>query len=162
MIRPWALILVLVLLPWLVVPAQVPVPFNSKDDRFMVFANGRFEKLEPRPPRQVIAQDGRLVYLDHDGRLRVFHAEGRRLFQLEASPPDAIGHSRHRLAWTRGDTLKTVAGGKAKVLTTGVERFQVSDSLIVYHDSIAHELRAWYRGTFHTLADVEKGTAAPQ
>lgn len=160
---PLRILFLLLLAPLaLQVVGQVPVPFVSNDDRFMVFANKRFEKLEPRPPRQVIAQEGHVVYLDHEGRLRVFREEGRRLYQLEPAPPTALAHTRDRLAWTVADTLKTLSAGKGKVIATGVERFTVGDSMIVYHDSAANELRAWYRREVHVLADVEQGTKAPQ
>lgn len=142
--------------------AQVPVPFASNDGRFMVFANGRFEKLEPREPQWSVAQEGRVIYLDHEGRLRVFHAEGRRLYELGACSMGNMKASRNRVAWTVGDTLKTISAGKAKVVATGVERFSISDSMIVYHDSARHELNALWRGEVYPIAEVERGTQAPQ
>ncbi len=142
--------------------AQVPVPFTSKDGRFMVFANERFEKLEPREPQWTVAQEGRVIYLDHEGRLRVFHAEGRRLYELGPATPGNVKASRSKVAWTVGDTLKTLSAGKAKVVATGVERFSVSDSLIVYHDSARHELNALWRGAVFPVAEVERGSQAPQ
>ncbi|MEX1132290.1 MAG: hypothetical protein WEC15_03625 [Flavobacteriales bacterium] len=151
-----------VLLNGLHLSAQVPVPFTSKDGRFMVFANGRFEKLEPREPQWSVAQEGRVIYLDHEGRLRVFHAEGRRLYELGACSMGNVKASRNKVAWTVGDTLKTLSAGKAKVVATGVERFSVSDSLVVYHDSARHELNVLWRSEVLPIAEVEQGTEAPQ
>jgi hypothetical protein len=142
--------------------AQVPVPFTSKDGRFMILANGRFEKLEPRSPRWTIAQDGRVIYLDHEERLRVFHAEGRRLYELGQAPTGPFKASRNRVAWTVADTLKTLSAGKAKVVATGVDRYDVSDSLVVFHDSVRHELNAIWQGRVIPLAEVERGSTAPQ
>jgi hypothetical protein len=128
----------------------------------MVFANGRFEKLEPRPPRQVHVQDGRVIYVDHEGQLRVFTAEGRSLHQLESSGAERLTVSRTHAVWQKGDTLKSLQGNKAKVLATGVQRFSISDSLIVYHDNAQHVLNAIWRGQVLTIADIAQGTDAPQ
>lgn len=128
----------------------------------MVFANKRFEKLEPREPQWLVAQEGRVIYLDHEGRLRVFHAEGRRLYELGSAKAGSVKATRNKIAWTVGDTLKTLSSGKAKVVATGVERFSVSDSLIVYHDSARHELLAVWRNELFPIAEVERGTQAPQ
>lgn len=156
---------VVAVLCWLSVlhlAAQVPVPFTSKDERFMVFSKGRFEKLEPRPPRQVFVQDGRVIYVDHEGHLRVFTSEGRGLHELETSGAEHLSVSRDHVAWQKGDTLKSLQGTKARVIATGVQRFSISDSLIVYHDSAQHVLNAIWRGQVLTIADIEQGTDAPQ
>lgn len=142
--------------------AQVPVPFASDDQRFMVFANGRFEKLEPRPPQRMVAQEGRVVYVPHEGGLKVFHAEGRRLFALSKVPVGELAASTGRVAWTVGDTLFTVGDGKARMIATGVVRFSVADSLIAYHDGNRGELMVWWRGGYHPVAMVERATDAPQ
>jgi hypothetical protein len=107
-------------------------------------------------------QDGRVIYVDHEGRLRVFTAEGRSLHELENSGAERLSVSRNNVVWQKGDTLKYLQGTKAKVVATGVQRSSVSDSLIVYHDSARHVLNVLYRGQVHTVADVERGTDAPQ
>ena len=63
---------------------QVPVPFVTAEDRFVVFANRRFEKMEPRPPQAVYAMNDELAYRDHEGRLKLFVPEGRRLVVLRS------------------------------------------------------------------------------
>ncbi len=142
--------------------AQIPVPFTSKDGRFMAFANGRFEKLEPREPIWSVAQDGRVVYLDHESRLRVFLPEGRRLLELGADRTGPVKASRASVAWTVADTLKVLSAGKAKVVATGVQRFSISDSLLVFHDSARHELSVLWRGEIIPVAEIQQGTDAPQ
>lgn len=144
------------------ISAQVPVPFVSKDERFMVFANGRFEKLESRPPQQIFAQDGRVIYLDHEGRLRLFSAEGRSLHQLAARGVEHLTVSRYQVAWLQSDTLMVLKGTKAKAVATGVQRFSVSDSLIVYHDLEQGLLKGLWRNTTIDIAEVERDTDAAQ
>src|SRR5436190_1987657 len=142
--------------------AQDPVPFTTTADRFMVFANGRFEKMEPRPPRQVFAMEEQLVYLDNEGRLKAFFPTGRRLHLLQANGVGEVRTTRHHIAWNSRDTLKTLRDGHEVVLARNVERFTVSDSVIVVHDSADHELQALWRGRSIPLAAVERGSENPQ
>lgn len=155
--------LLLTVFSWLSFTAssQVPVPFITEEDRFMVFADGRFEKMEPRPPVAVHAMQGQVVYRDHQGQLKIFITDGRRLHLLDHAGDDPRG-TRSRIAWLSGDTLKTVREGRAHVVATHVQDFAVSDSLIIVHDSLAHELNLLWRGRSHPLAEVQRGSERPQ
>jgi len=144
------------------VAAQDPVPFITGEDRFMIFANGRFEKLEPRPPQRVFPMNEQVVYLDHDGGLKAFFAEGRRLHYLQAEGVGAVKFTRNRIAWNKRDTLMTLRDGRAVMLARNVEDFSVSDSLIVVHDSAHHELNVLWQGRTIALALVERGSEKPQ
>lgn len=159
---PSLAVVILVLAQHVSLLAQVPVPFISNDERFMILANGRFEKLEPRRPIWSVAQEGRVVYLDHEQRLRVFLPEGRRLFDLALDQTGPVKASRRSVAWTVADTLKVLNAGKGKVVATGVQRFSISDSLLVFHDSARHELNVLWRGEIIPVAQVQHGTEAPQ
>ncbi|MBK9176883.1 MAG: hypothetical protein IPM46_11230 [Flavobacteriales bacterium] len=142
-------------------PAQVPVPFTTAEDRFMIFTDGRFEKMEPRPPAFIHAMQGQLVYRDHEGLLKVFLAEGRRLHLLDrnGSQPRVTPS---RIAWLSADTLKTLREGRAKVVAVNMADFGVSDSLLVWHDSTAHELQVLWRARVYPVAQVDQGTERPQ
>ncbi len=142
--------------------AQVPVPFITGQDRFMVFANGRFEKLEPRPPQEVHAMEGQVVYRDHEGLLKVFIPEGRRLHLLDSKAEGVVHATRSRIVWNNADTLKTVREGRNLVLTYGVERFDVSDSVVVYIDSTLHQLSVLWKNQAIPLADVFQGSERAQ
>lgn len=142
--------------------AQDPVPFITGEDRFMIFADGRFEKIEPRPPRQVWAMTEQVVYLDHEGRLKGFFVDGRRLHLLQAEGVGEVQATRERIAWRSRDTLKTLREGRAVMLATNVEAFSVSDSLVVLHDSAHHEIDVIWRGRIIPLAMVERGSERPQ
>lgn len=142
--------------------AQDPVPFITTEDRFMVFANGRFEKMEPRPPRRIFAMEDQVVYLDTEGGLKAFFAEGRRLHMLQSGGVGDVKATRQRIAWSSRDTLKTLREGHAVMLARNVEQFTLSDSVIVVLDSSEHELNALWRGRTIPLAVVERGSARPQ
>lgn len=141
--------------------AQVPVPFVTDEDRFMIFAEGRFENMEPRPPETVHAMEGQVVYRDHQGQLKIFIADGRRLHLLDRAGSEPRG-TRSRIAWLSGDTLKTVREGREHIVATHVQEFAVSDSLIIIHDSLAHELDVIWHGRLHPLAEVQRGNERPQ
>lgn len=141
--------------------AQVPVPFTTAEDRFMIFSDGRFEKMEPRPPAFIHAMRGQLVYRDHNDQLKVFLSEGRRLHLLDLGG-SALRGTRSRIAWLSADTLKTLREGRAKSVAVNVADFGVSDSLLVWHDSIAHELQVLWRARVYPVAQVEKGSERPQ
>lgn len=141
--------------------AQVPVPFSTEQDRFMVFANGRFEQMEPRPPMSTHAMEGQLAYRDHEGRLKLFLPEGRRLHLLDQGGGEPRG-TRRRIAWQSHDTLKGIREGRSHVLAVNVAHFDVSDSLVVVHDSALHELRVIHRGVHHPVAAIERGSERPQ
>lgn len=156
-----ALLAAAVLSAALRIPAQVPVPFTTAEDRFLCFVNGRFEKLEPRPPTVVHAMESQLVYRDHQGQLKVFIPEGRRMHLLDRAGTDPVG-TRKRIAWRSADTLKGISEGRARVLAVGVADFGVSDSLIVLHDTAMRELRVIHRRAVHAVATVERGSERPQ
>ncbi|HRD52112.1 MAG TPA: hypothetical protein PKY96_05630 [Flavobacteriales bacterium] len=141
--------------------AQVPVPFSSGEERFVILANGRFEKLEPRPPELVHAMEGQVVYRDHQGQLKLFIAEGRRLHLLDYRGALVRG-TRNRIAWLNDDTLKTIRSGRAFALAAHVADFGVSDSLVVLHDTLLHELRVIWRGVAYPVAQIERGSERPQ
>jgi hypothetical protein len=141
--------------------AQVPVPFVSAQDRFVVFHHGRFETLEPRPPRTVFAMEGQVAYQDHEGRLKLFRPEERALRLLEPRTDAVVRATRRRLAWTVGDTLKVMRAGQPQVVSAGVDRFAVSDSLVAFYDSAQHRIAGWWRGETIAVADAEPlGSAA--
>ncbi len=156
---------VLLLTLWLVgvrAVAQVPVPFVSEAQRFVVFTDKRFEVLEPRPPRQYHAMEGQVVYLDHDGRLKLFLAEGRRLHLLQERVPDTLVVRGGRVAWANADTVYLLRGGRPTRVAHDIERFTVSDSLLVLHDSSRQELVASWRGQLLPMATLERGSERPQ
>jgi hypothetical protein len=156
---------VLHLLALLLVPAmqaQVPVPFNSTEGRFMAHSQGRFEKLAPRPPQAVFPMEGQLAFVDHAGELRLFIAEKRRLVRLDAGGIGTIKAAGDRLAWTRGDSLHVLRGDRAVFVSSGVHAFTVSDSLVVYHDSVAQELNVLWRNQVFPLASIERSSGRPQ
>ena len=142
--------------------AQVPVPFVSNLDRFLVFARGRFEEVAPRPPRSVYAMHDQVVFVDHDGFLRMYRPEEGRQHLLERGVVSDIRATRNRIAWRLGDTLKTERDGRSVIIMDGVERYQVSDSVIVLVDTISDRLDVVWRGQVVPLADVVGGTERPQ
>lgn len=160
MMRNGSLAFALVLLSGSV-GAQAPVPFVSGEERFIILADGRFEKLEPRPPGWVHAMQGQVAYRDHAGQLKLFIEEGRRLHLLDRGGSVPQG-TRHRLAWLSADTLKTIREGRAHAIATNVVDFGVSDSLIVVHDTLHDELRVIWRGLHHPVASIEQGSERPQ
>ena len=143
--------------------AQVPVPFSTVEGRFMVQSQGRFEKIEPRPAREFFPMDGKLAYVDHEGDLKLFIGERKaRLHRIDGGPFGEVVQAGDRLAWSKGDSLRTLRGEKASHVGEGVARFTVSDSLLVYHDSVAHELKVWWRNRSFSLAAIERSSARPQ
>ncbi len=157
-----ALFLVLLAVRAFAVDAQVVVPFTSNVERSMVFAGKRFMEVDARPPQQVFAMDGALIFQDHEGRLGYFEVEGRKASVIERTPVEEIQVSGDRGAWRMHDTLKVLRSGASQLVATGVERFHVSDSLVVFHDSVEHELITLWRGQRIPLATLEHGSDRPQ
>lgn len=145
----------------IVCQAQV-VPFVSDLERTMVFNDKRFLEADARPAKAMHALSDALLYTDHAGSLCYYPLEARSASVLERRPVDELQVSGDRAAWRMADTLKLLRGGRAQVIATGVERFRVSDSLIVLIDSIAHELVVHWRTQRFPLATVERGSERPQ
>lgn len=141
--------------------AQV-VPFVNDLDRTMVFAGKRFLEADARPAQQMFTFSDALLYTDHAGSLCYYPLEARSSTVLERRPVDDMQVSGDRAAWRMADTLKLLRGGRGQVIATGVERFRVSDSLVVFIDSIAHELVVHWRGQRFPLATVDQGSERPQ
>lgn len=140
---------------------QCTVPFISSLDRLMLFHDGRFVEVDPRPPQRMCPRSSGVFFVDHQGRLCVYdiHAPGTNVVATHADEVQASGD---QVAWRVADTLMTLRGATPVVLSTGVVRFQVSDSLVVFVDTMAHELATSWRGQRIPLATVAPGTTGPQ
>ena len=147
---------------WHPAAAQVPVPFVTAEGRFIVMADGRFERLEQVPPMRYIAQEGQVVYVDAQGRLKVFLAEGRRLHLLREAPLEFLRAAGQRVAWSSGDSLFMLRDGRGVLVATQVERFEVADSMLVVHDRESQVLEVLWRGERITIADVSRSSELPQ
>ncbi|MEZ4756562.1 MAG: hypothetical protein R2817_07040 [Flavobacteriales bacterium] len=147
-------ILLVALFHVIMVEAQWPVPFVDDDGRFVVFANGRFERLEKERPLRYEAQDGQVIYTDAEGRLKIFLAEGRRLHLLHRGPVDRWQVAGGRAAWRSGDTLFVLREARGVPVAYPVDRFDVTDSLVVFNDLAAGELRVLWRGQVLPIATV--------
>jgi hypothetical protein len=134
--------------------AQWPVPFIDEEGRFVVFANGRFERLEQERPLRFEASGDWVVYTDAEARLKVFLPEGRRLHLLHGGPVDRWQASGGFAAWTCGDTLYVLRDGRSVPLAHPVDRFDVTDSMVVFSDLAAGELRAFWHGELFTVASI--------
>lgn len=136
--------------------AQIVAPFISNVERFMVFGDKRFKEVDVRPPQHFWPMDRALFFQDHSGQLVYYSLEGGQAQIVEPHEPDTIQVSGDRVAWLRGDTLKTLRSGRP--LYFGNCRFPVlrNSSLIVYHDSSEHELMVVWRGQRLPLAKLDK------
>jgi len=165
-LQPISLVYTLVLLLSVVsnlrTNAQIVVPFISNVERLMVFGDKRFKEVDVRPPERFWPMDRALFFQDHSGQLVYYALDGGQAQIVEPNRPDTILVAGERVAWLRGDTLKTLRSGRSQVLATAVSRFAVTDSLIVYHDSLEHELMVVWRGQQLPLATLEQGTQRPQ
>lgn len=144
------------------VQAQVPVPFNSNTERFMVFHRGRFHEVEPRPPKSVYAMEGQVVYVDNEGHLKMYDPEGDRMHLLDHDVGLDVRATRQRIVWRMTDTLKTERESRAVAIMDRVQQFEVSDSLVVYIDTTLHQLGVLWKGRAQPLADVLPGSERPQ
>jgi hypothetical protein len=142
--------------------AQWPVPFVDDEGRFVVFANDRFERLEPQGPLRFEAARDRVVYTDSEARLKVFLPEGRRLHLLHGGPVDRWQVSGDMTAWLSGDTLFMLRNGRGMPLAYPVDRFDVADSMVVFSDRAAAELRAFWHGQVYTVAAITDASGRAQ
>lgn len=142
--------------------AQCVAPFVTAMDRSMLFVDGRFMEVDARPPMTMQVQSDGLFFTDHAGQLCRFGLEARAVEVVQGHPADELQASGDRVAWRMVDSLWTLRGDRAHLLATGVQRFHVSDSLIVFTDSIEHELAASWKGRRIPLASVTQGSERPQ
>ena len=144
------------------VVAQVPVPIQTDAGDFLVLSEGRFERLERVAPTRVLAMEGQLVYMDDQGRLKVFIAEGRKLHLLRSAPIDELQCAGQRVVWRAADTLYTLRDGLVRTLATQVARFEVADSLVVVEDREHRELNVLWRGAVIPVAEILQDGDRPQ
>ncbi len=142
--------------------AQCLAPFVTEMDRTMLFHDGRFMEVDARPPSTMHVQRDGLFFTDHAGQLCRFGLEARAVEVVQQRPADELQASGDRVAWRMGDSLYVLRGDRPHLLATGVQRHRVSDSLIVFTDSIDHELAAYWRGRRIPLASVTQDTDRPQ
>lgn len=141
---------------------QCIAPFVSPLDRTMIFMDGRFKEVDARPTGTIHVLTDGLLYVDHAQRICHFTTEGGSTHVLEQRPADELQVIGDRAAWRMGDTLKLLRSGRGHVIATGIERFRVSDSLVVFIDSVENELAVHWRGQRIALATVERGSERPQ
>lgn len=162
-----AMVLLLMFLLPLVGPvhlhAQGVVPFVSPAQEFIIFDQGRFERVEPRPPRQFHRIGGRVLYEDHEGRLKLYTVRGTRVAVLDQGPVRDLATSATLAAWrsSSGSTV-LLQGDRAIPLPGQVGAFSVGDSLLLYHDMDNGRLLARWRGREFELAGLEGASERPQ
>jgi len=145
-----------------VIQAQMLVPFVSNVDRSMVFDGKRFSEVDGRPPKRTFAVGDGVLYQEDHGGLIYYDGVEKRISVLERRAVEDLQVCGARAAWKMHDSLRVLRGNGPVLAATGVERFQVSDSLIVLQDSLAHELAVLWRGQRITLATVDQGSDRPQ
>jgi hypothetical protein len=90
-------------------------PFTSATGRFMLFDHGRFVEHAATPPQRILSHGDRLVYVDHDGALRMFGSNGRTV-TLDTVPGREPVGSGHHVAWLAGTALKVAKANGAECL----------------------------------------------
>lgn len=145
-----------------VVHAQCLAPFVNALDRTVLFQEGRFVDVDARPARTKHVMSDGLFFADHEQRLCRYALEARSTQVVQRLPASELQVSGDRAVWRMADTLKTLRGDRVHVLATGVERYRVSDSLVVFLDSVQHELAVFWRGQRLPLATVDQGSERPQ
>jgi hypothetical protein len=113
-------------------PAQIP--FTAADERFHVYCDGRFQLLEPRPPRRHVMLEGSLLYEDHTGRLKFFRSCGNGVQELQAGGVERLEGQGRWAAWTTGGMLHCLMGDTTSLLAEGVRDIAMSSGLLVHVD----------------------------
>jgi hypothetical protein len=125
-------------------PAQIP--FTADDERFHVYCDGRFQLLEPRPPRRHVMLEGSLLYEDHTGRLKFFRSCGNGVQELQAGGVERLEGQGRWAAWTTAGVLRCLVGDTARLLAEGVRDFAMSQELLVHVDGLTTRVQ-WREGS---------------
>jgi hypothetical protein len=140
--------------------AQTIVPVVTSTERFVAFMDGRFEELEPRPPKALHHLGDRLAYLTEAGDLKLC-TEGK-VVVLDHGADLTPKRAGAFLVWKHGNELRMAQEEGTKTLSKNAGEFSVSDSLIAWHDIGDAVLNVYWRGRSFPIADIEKGSEAPQ
>lgn len=140
--------------------AQTIVPVITSTERFVAFMDGQFQELEPLPPKAVYHLGHRLAYVTQADELKLC-TEGK-VVLLDHGTDLSVKHAGSLLAWVHGSELLMAQEEGPKTLSKEVGAFSVSDSLIAWHDLQDAVLNVYWRGRSFPIADIEKGSQAPQ
>ncbi len=107
-------------------------PFLDFNNFFRTFYKNSFRQLEFQRINSFEASDNLIVYIDSRGDFRVYENE-----KVQTLTNQNISYklSDAQLAWNVGPALFCLKNGKKEMLTTFADKYQVSDSLIVYEDT---------------------------
>ncbi len=123
-------------------------PFVDFNKFFKTFYKGTFRQLEFQPVRSFEATDNYTVYVDYRGDFKLYDGE-----KVQTISNQNINYklSDAQLAWTIGTGLFCLSGEDKEMLTVFANRFDVTDSLIVYEDTRFNSLNYRYNGENHQL-----------
>lgn len=123
-------------------------PFVDFNKFFRTFYKNAFRQLEFQPIRSFEASDNYTVYIDYRGDFKVYDGEK---VQTISNQNVVYKLSDGQLAWTIGTGLFCLWGDKKEMLTVFANRFEVTDSLIIYEDTRFNSLNYRYKGENHQL-----------
>ncbi|MGV3632599.1 MAG: hypothetical protein ACO1O6_15440 [Bacteroidota bacterium] len=118
-------------------------PFVDFNKFFRTFYKNSFRQLEFQPIRSYEASDKYVVYIDYRGDFKVYDGEK---VQTLSNQNIAYKLSDGQLAWTIGTGLFCLSGDDKEMLTVFANRFEVTDSLILYEDTRFNSLNYRYKG----------------
>src|SRR5262245_33900756 len=95
--------------------AQTIVPVITSTERFVAFMDGRFEELEPKPPKAVHHLGDRLAYLTEAGELKLC-TEGK-VVVLDRGTDLTAKQAGSFLVWKHGNELRMAQEGGAVTLS---------------------------------------------
>ncbi|MCE3295824.1 MAG: hypothetical protein K0R65_1538 [Crocinitomicaceae bacterium] len=123
-------------------------PFIDFNRYFRTFYKNSFRQLEFQPIRSFEGSDTYTVYLDYRGDFKYYDGE-----KVQTISNQSITYklSDGQLAWTIGTGLFCLSGDEKIMLTVFADRFEVTDSLIVYEDTRFNSLNYRYKGENHQL-----------
>lgn len=119
-------------------------PFIDFNKFFKTFSKNSFLQLEFQPIKSFEASDNYIVYIDYRGDFKLYDGE-----KTQTITNQNVNYklSDGRLAWTVGTGLYCLEDNSDKVLLTVFgNRFEVSDSLVVYEDTRFNTLNCRYQG----------------
>ncbi|MFN5416492.1 MAG: hypothetical protein ACK5B9_05505 [Flavobacteriia bacterium] len=123
-------------------------PFIDFNKFFKTFYKDNFRQLEFQQIRSFEGSDLYTVYIDFRGDFKLYDGENT---QLITNQIIKYKLSDGQLAWAIANALYCYSNNKKELLTVFGNRFEVSDSLIIFEDTRFNTLNYRYQNTNHQL-----------
>lgn len=137
---------------------QEVFPYFNNQNYFKSFHEGQSTSLDFLPPKDYQFSEEIIAYIDSKNDLFVFNGQ---LKQKLSGYANDYKIGRNIVAWNTGPIINVWCNGETRTLTQFGNRYEVSDSLVVFEDTQQNAVKVYYKDSIYDLYYSVAGLSFP-